>query len=138
MEQYKLDLLKYRIDRAKETAEEAEIALNLNKLLLAENRIYYAIFYMVHALSILGGFSTSRHETLKGWFNKEFVFPGKIDKEFYKIYNKAFDKRQEGDYDDFITFEQEEVIEDLENMKKFLKEVEEFINIQLIAEKNTE
>ena len=32
----------------------------------------------------------------------------------------------------------EEVIEDLENMKKFLKEVEEFINVQLIAEKNTE
>jgi uncharacterized protein (UPF0332 family) len=138
MEQNKLELLKYRIDRAKETAEEAEIALNLNKLRLAENRIYYAIFYMVHALSILVGFSTSKHETLKGWFNKEFVFPGKIDKEFYKIYNRAFDKRQEGDYDDFVTFEREEVIEDLENMKKFLKEVEKFINNQFMAETCTE
>ena len=48
MEQYKLDLIKYRIERSKETAEEAEIAINHNKLKLAENRIYYAIFYMVH------------------------------------------------------------------------------------------
>jgi uncharacterized protein (UPF0332 family) len=94
MEQYKLDLIKYRIERSKETAEEAEIAINHNKLKLAENRIYYAIFYMVHALSILGGFTTSKHNTLKGWFNKEFVFTGKIEKEFYKIYNSAFDKRQ--------------------------------------------
>jgi uncharacterized protein (UPF0332 family) len=94
MEQYKLDLIKYRIERSKETAEEAEIAINHNKLKLAENRIYYAIFYMVHALSILGGFTTSKHNTLKGWFNKEFVFTGKIEKEFYKIYNRAFDKRQ--------------------------------------------
>jgi uncharacterized protein (UPF0332 family) len=131
MEQHKLDLLKYRIDRAKETAGEAEMALKHNKLRLAENGIYYAIFYIVHALSILSGFSTSKHATLKGWFNKEFVFPGKIDSKFYKIYNRAFDKRQEGDYDDFVTFEKEEVIEDLENMKQFLKELEHYINKQL-------
>jgi uncharacterized protein (UPF0332 family) len=87
---------------------------------------------MVHALSILGGFTTSKHNTLKGWFNKEFVFTGKIEKEFYKIYNRAFDKRQEGDYDDFVTFAKEEVIDDLENMKKFLKELESFIDKQLL------
>jgi hypothetical protein len=40
MEQHKLDLIKYRIERAKETSEEAELALNHNKLKLAENRIY--------------------------------------------------------------------------------------------------
>jgi hypothetical protein len=39
MEQYKLDLIKYRIERSKETVEEAEIAINHNKLKLAENRI---------------------------------------------------------------------------------------------------
>lgn len=127
MEQYKLDLIKYRVDKAKETAEEAELALAHNKLRLAENRIYYAIFYIVHALSILENFSTAKHVTLKGWFNKEFVFTGKIDSKFYKIYNRAFDKRQEGDYDDFAVFEKEEVIEDLKDMKEFLIELESFI-----------
>jgi uncharacterized protein (UPF0332 family) len=127
MEQYKLDLIDYRLEKARETAEEAELALSHNKLRLAENRIYYAIFYIVHALSILENFSTSKHVTLKGWFNKEFVFTGKIDARFYKIYNRAFDKRQEGDYDDFVVFEKEEVIEDLKDMKEFLNEIESFI-----------
>jgi hypothetical protein len=39
MEHLKLDLIKYRIERAKETAVEAELAFNHNKLKLAENRI---------------------------------------------------------------------------------------------------
>ncbi|MCX6584752.1 MAG: HEPN domain-containing protein [Candidatus Aminicenantes bacterium] len=131
MEQRKLDLMKYRMDRAKETAQEAELALANNKLRLAENRIYYAIFYIVHALSILENFSTAKHVTLKGWFNKEFVATGKIDAKFYKIYNRAFDKRQEGDYDDFVIFEKEEVIKDLNDMKEFLGELEIFIKSQL-------
>ncbi len=131
MDAHKLDLLHYRIKKAKETAEEAELALNFNKFRLAENRIYYAIFYMVHALSILENFSTSKHSTLKGWFNKEFIFTGKIDQTLYKIYNRAFDKRQEGDYDDFVTFEKEEVLEDLERMRNFLKELEHFITTTL-------
>jgi uncharacterized protein (UPF0332 family) len=131
MEQYRLDLIKYRMERSRETAEEAELALNHNKLKLAENRIYYAIFYIVYALSILENFSTSKHATLKGWFNKEFVFTDKIDKKFYKIYNRAFDKRQEGDYDDFVTFEKEEVAEDFEHMKEFLDELETYIKSRL-------
>ena len=134
MEQYKLDLIKYRIDKVKETAEEAELSLNHNKLRLAENRIYYAIFYIVHALSLVENFSTAKHTTLKGWFNKEFIFSGKIDQKFYKIYNRAFDKRQEGDYDDFVTFEKEEVTEDFENMKIFLEKLENFINHRLSIE----
>jgi uncharacterized protein (UPF0332 family) len=133
MEQYKLDLIKYRTDKAIETAGEAELAFKHNKLRLAENRIYYAIFYIVHALSITKGFSTSKHTTLKGWFNKEFIFTGKIDQKFYKIYNRAFDKRQEGDYDDFVTFEKEEVREDLKNMKLFLEELKNFINNTIIV-----
>ena len=131
MEQHKLDLIRYRIEKSKETANEAELALNHHMYRLAENRIYYAIFYMVHALSILENFSTSKHATLKGWFNKEFIFPGKIDKRFYKIYNRAFDKRQEGDYDDFISFEKEEVIDDIKSMKQFLEELEITIKNEL-------
>ncbi len=127
MQQHKLDLVQYRIDRAKETAEEAEIALAHDKLRLAENRIYYAMFYIIYALALVKEFATSKHTTLKGWFNKEFVFPGLLDKELYKIYNRAYDKRQEGDYDDFVTFEREEVEDDLKGMKKFLAEMEVFI-----------
>ncbi len=131
MEQTKLDLINYRLKRSEETAVETELALNHNKFNLAENRIYYSIFYIIQALAILYDFSTSKHTTLKGWFNKEFIHTGKLEDKLYKIYNRAFDKKQEGDYDDFVTFEKEEIIEDIKNMKIFLVEVKKSIKMNL-------
>ena len=37
------ELIKYRVKRAKETAEDARIALENDRLHNAENRIYYAM-----------------------------------------------------------------------------------------------
>ena len=73
MQLEKETLIKYRISRANETIKEAESAFNNNFLFNAENRIYYAIFYIVSALALKHGFSTSKHHQLLGWFNKEFV-----------------------------------------------------------------
>ncbi len=40
-------LIEHRIQRARETVEEIKMALEHNRLNLAVNRIYYAMFYMV-------------------------------------------------------------------------------------------
>jgi uncharacterized protein (UPF0332 family) len=68
--EHKEDLINYRLKRAESTLEEAELAFKNNKLTLTENRIYYAIFYSVSALALRYDFETSKHSTLKGWFNK--------------------------------------------------------------------
>ncbi len=44
-------LIDHRIQRARETGQEVKIVLEHDRLLLAENRIYYAMFYMVQALA---------------------------------------------------------------------------------------
>jgi len=136
MTRHKTELANYRFERALETSDEAELAYQHDKMNLAENRIYYAMFYMVQALSILSDFSTSKHTTLKGWFNKEFIFTRIIETKYYKIYNRAFDKRQEGDYDDFITFDKEEVKEDIETMKEFLENIGTSLEKEWTPERN--
>ena len=35
-----------------------------------QNRLYYAIFYIVTALAYKNNFVTSKHSQLMGWFNK--------------------------------------------------------------------
>jgi hypothetical protein len=45
-------LINYRIQRARETVQEAEMALRHSRFNLAENRIYYAIFYMCRRLRL--------------------------------------------------------------------------------------
>jgi uncharacterized protein (UPF0332 family) len=101
-------LIDYRIQRARETVQEAEMSLEHNRLNLAENRIYYAMFYIVQALALKHDFSTSKHAQLLGWFNKTFVRTGQIEQTLGKVYHSGFEKRQEGDYQDFMTFSEEE------------------------------
>ena len=75
----KSDLIKYRLDRADETIEEAKMAIEAQHYNLAQNRIYYAIFYTVQALALQEDFATSKHSTLLGWFNKSFIKTGKLE-----------------------------------------------------------
>ncbi len=53
-------LIKYRIEKAKETIRAAQLLLDNNLLSHAENRIYYSIFYIVSALAMQYNFSTSK------------------------------------------------------------------------------
>ncbi len=122
------DLIRYRIRRGRETADEAKMAIDNGRYNLAENRIYYAMFYMVQALAIKNDFKTSKHTRLLGWFNKEFVRTGLIEVSIGKAFQTGFEKRQDGDYDDFVFFEKEEVEKDISEMVKLLDAVEALIH----------
>ena len=123
----KENLIKYRMQRAKETMKEAEDDISKNFLHSAENRIYYAIFYSVLALALKHEFTTSKHKQLLGWFNRNFVKPGLIEKEFGDIYRNAFENRLESDYEDFKSFSIEEVKVDFGNMVKFVNRTEKLL-----------
>ncbi len=123
----KAALIKYRINKSKETIEAAKLLIDNNLLSHAENRIYYAIFYIVSALSLKYDFSTSKHKTLLGWFNKNFIHNKKLPVEMKNIYKDAFENRQESDYEDYKQFEMEEVKTHFERMQNFVNEIEKLI-----------
>ena len=121
------DIIKYRRERAEETVEEAKIMLNNEKLFAAVNRIYYAVFYEVSALLLTKGFSSSKHSGIKSMFSKEFVRTGLISKEHGEFYNQIFKFRQRGDYQEFVSFEEDEVKDWLEKAKQFITAIEKVI-----------
>ncbi len=127
MQSNKEELIQYRLERSKTTADEARSAIEANFLFNAENRIYYSIFYSVSALALKFNFSTSKHKQLLGWFNLNFIKTGLIPAKYGKIYHNAYDKRQESDYDDFVTLNIDEVEADLENMQEFIQFINDFI-----------
>ncbi len=127
----KIELIKYRSERAFTTAAEAKTALENGHLFNAENRIYYAVFYIVSALALIDDFSTSKHKQLLGWFNKSYIKSGEIPIKYGKIYHNAFTQRQESDYDDFIELDKEEVIQDFEDMLEFLNYLNDYISKKL-------
>lgn len=120
-------LIKYRIQQAKEIIELAEFLINSNKLIVAVNRIYYGMYYALTALALKHRFETSKHAQLIGWFNKEFVSKGLVDKKYGEILRNAFQNRTKGDYDAFVEFPQQEVDVMLKEMKQFIIEIESIL-----------
>ncbi len=123
-----LDLVKYRLEKAKNTLSDAKKYIKDATPESTVNRIYYAMFYAVNALLIAKGLSSSKHSGVRALFNKEFVNKGLVEKEFGEFYSEMFDNRQEGDYKDFVTFEKEDVEIWLGKATKFINVVVKLTN----------
>jgi uncharacterized protein (UPF0332 family) len=123
------ELVLYRLQRARETIEDARILAQARRWNPCVNRLYYACFYAVSSLLLQEGLSSSKHTGIRGLFNQHFVKTGKISKEKAKIFNDLFERRQEGDYMDFVSFEESQV-------QLWLPEAESFVeNIAVLIEK---
>jgi len=103
------ELVLYRLQMAHETLEDARILADAGRWNPCVNRLYYACFYAVSALLVREGLSSSKHTGLRSLFNQHFVKTNKIPKEKARIYNDLFERRQEGDYVDFVSFEESQV-----------------------------
>lgn len=104
------DLIRYRLDRARETLEDARVLVRSARWNAAVNRLYYACFYAVSAALLAEGLSASKHTGVRGLLNRCFVRTGRVPKDLAKFYNDLFEKRQEGDYLDFVEFGEEQVV----------------------------
>mgnify|MGYP003655586458 CR=1 FL=1 len=123
------ELVKYRFERAKESLEEAIILANSNHWNTVSNRLYYSLFYAVSALLIKHETQGTTHSGVKGQFHKEFIKSGIIDIEYGRLYNNLFNKRQEGDYGDFQTFDKETIEPLILAVKKFLENIKSHLDL---------
>ncbi len=117
------DLIQYRVNRAFETMREAETMIENQFWNASVNRIYYACFYAVSALLLKKGVESSTHKGLRQMFGLHFVQSGIVSKEYGKFFSDLFDRRQTGDYDDFITFNKETALNLFSTGKDFVKEI---------------
>jgi len=114
------ELLQCRLNQAREAADEVEFLIANNHLNLAINRIYYTIFYLLSAIALKEEFVTSKHQQLIGWFNKNYISTGIVDKKFGALVHNAYDKRTKCDYDYFVSFNIDEVIGAQTILKDFI------------------
>lgn len=120
-------IVQRRIQKSKETIDEAKLAFTNNQFRSTLNRIYYAVFYIVSALAAKHNFATSKHKQLMGQFNKEFVKINIVKSEYWDIYSKTYKNRQESDYLDFVEYSKEEIESNYSDMLQFVSEIEKII-----------
>lgn len=95
-------LIAYRMQRAADSMEEAQLMQQAGHWNTCANRLYYAAFYAVSALLVRDGHGASKHSGVKALFNRHYVKPGIVTREHGRFYNRIYDLRQEGDYMDFV------------------------------------
>ena len=126
------ELVLYRLQRARETLKDARILAQAQRWNPCVNRLYYACFYAVSALLIQEGLSSSKHSGVRSLFNRHFVKTNKVSKETARIFNDLFERRQEGDYMDFISFKESQV-------QPWISEAETFVEtVAVLIEKDDE
>lgn len=115
-------MIKIAKDKSFQALKSAFDNIENGNLETAQNRIYYAVFYIVTALAYKHDFVTSKHNQLKGWFNKKFIYEEKLfDSFMIEIYNEVYQFRQKSDYD--LSFSP-----DLNMVEESLSEAQEFVN----------
>lgn len=90
----KKDLIRYRLLRARDTYEDAQILAERSKWNSTINRLYYAAYYAVMALLLESDLNPATHNGAKSSFSEHFILTNKIPKEFGKVYSQLFTWRQ--------------------------------------------
>lgn len=70
---------------------------------------------------------TSKHAGVLSLFNKEFVHPGRLDKNYSKMLHKLFDAWQEGDYKELVMITTQDTAEYIRIAKEFLNGIKAFM-----------
>ena len=120
-------LVAYRLERARQTLEEAKLLLDAGHANACVNRLYYACFYAISALLLTQNVSTSKHTQVRASLHRDYVKPGHISEEMGTHYDLLFDSRQKGDYEDLVVFEAEDVSLWVEPTKSFIDHIASLI-----------
>ncbi len=128
MQYSKEELILISIEKSKTALNDASFSFNNDRLYNAQNRIYYAIFYIVTALSYKYEKTTSKHKNLLHWFNKKFIHEDKVfEPHFFTFYKKAYENRHKSDYEFTWKPDKDEISSDIKNADIFIKSVEIYI-----------
>ena len=120
----KTDLIKYRLLRARDTFEDAQILAEKNRWNSAINRLYYSAYYAVMALLLSENMKPTTHNGAKSNFTEHFIKTNRISKGYGKVYSQLFTWRQKGDYDDLFDFDEEKVKPYFQPVKELIALIE--------------
>ena len=126
MKRSQRELIKYRMERAQSTLQDAQGLLAQNGTPESVvNRAYYSMFYAALALLATVGQETQKHQGVLALFSQHFIKTGILPKEMGKFLNKAFDMRQTGDYEEEAELTQEDAQKSVSFAEKFVQSAEE-------------
>jgi len=123
-----LEFAKYRLQRAQEEYETAELLYKENKLLAANNRAYYSIFYAIRAVLAMEKKDFKRHKDVLAYFNHNYIKPEIFPRIIGKKIVLASKVREDSDYDEEYQPSADTTKLQIETANELIKLVQEYLN----------
>ena len=122
------ELVRYRITKARETFNEVSLHISNRLWNTAVNRLYYACYYAVIALLIDKEIQPQTHAGVRQMFGLHFIKTGIIDNSTGKFFTDIFDLRQSSDYDDYIAFDEDDVLDLINPANELITKIESLLS----------
>ena len=119
-------VVQYRIEKAKSALDDADFLSINGKYNLAANRLYYALYYAASAMLIRLGIPTKTHAGMITQVHLSLVKTNILSAQDGRLLKVMFDLRHEGDYEDFIDVQKEDIEEYTPQVRTL---VEKLINL---------
>ena len=116
------------IKKAKRYLKSAEMLLKDGDFESSVSRTYYAMFYSTEAALLMKNLSFSSHKGVISAFGEHFVKTGVFPKPMGRELNRAFEKRQMGDYEYTFVISDEEAEEILQSGKEFVNKIADWLS----------
>lgn len=94
------EIVKYRLEKAERTYQEAMANINLGYAEIVANRLYYSAYYAVTAFLIANQVTVKSHSGVRSMFGLYLIKSKLLDKKFSTVFNTLFSLRMTGDYED--------------------------------------
>jgi uncharacterized protein (UPF0332 family) len=123
------DVAHYKLERAKDDFESAQLLLKSGKLKAANNRAYYSCFHAVDAVLALEPIAFKKHKDTLAYFNKNYIHTEKFPKDIGRQISRLEVIRHKSDYDDFYIASKSETEEQVMIAGNVIKLVENYLNV---------
>jgi uncharacterized protein (UPF0332 family) len=117
------------VKRARRYIKSAELLLKDRDYESSVSRSYYAMFYAAQAALLTKELTFSSHKGVISASGKHFIKTEIFPKEMGRELNRAFEKRQIGDYGYTFVVSDEEATQILRYGKEFVNKVTSWLNI---------
>jgi len=122
-----MDLAVARLEQAAECLRDAEDDIAKSAFKSAANRSYYCIYHSIRSVLALDRFDSKKHSSVINAFSMNYIKTKIFPLEYSKVIGNAFRVRNNSDYDEFYAVSKSEVLTQVENARKLLMAVKEYI-----------
>lgn len=121
------DYARYRLERAREDLDAAQLLFSHERYRIANNRAYYSIFHALRAVLAFDRFDSSKHSGVISEFRRRYIKEGVFPAEMSKMIGAAFMLRNASDYDDLFLVSRSDTEEQLANAAYVYEAVRQYV-----------